>query len=103
VEWIEGNLFYRRISFVTQSFNASLSNASFAEKRPAITRESLLRLNAYFQDVSSEERWGEEEIAARSRALEQSHRLRYESDKLYFLLLGFDPGLLPKMAAVFLF
>lgn len=56
------------LTLVTQSFNSSLSNRSFAIKQPAIIRESRLRLNAYFQDVDGES-WTESEILKRGEAL----------------------------------
>jgi len=56
------------LTLVTQSFNSSLSNRSFAIKQPAIIRESRLRLNAYFQDVDGES-WTESEIFKRGETL----------------------------------
>lgn len=57
------------LTLVTSAFNSSLSNQSFLEKRPAITRESLLKLNSYFQDIGDE--WLEAQIAERARSLFQ--------------------------------
>lgn len=56
------------LTLVTPSFNSSLSNRSFAKKRPALLRESRLRLNVYFQ-ASSIDSWTEENIAERGREL----------------------------------
>jgi uncharacterized protein with ParB-like and HNH nuclease domain len=56
------------LTLVTPSFNSSLSNRSFQEKRPALVKESRLRLNAYFQDLGSHN-WTEEDIIRRGENL----------------------------------
>lgn len=55
------------LTLVTPAFNTSLSNDPFIKKRPAIAKESQLRLNAYFQDAGSV--WDETTILARANAL----------------------------------
>jgi hypothetical protein len=63
---IEG---FGNLTLVTPSFNSSLSNSSYALKQPALIKESRLRLNAYFQDISPEEGWSEERIVKRGEYL----------------------------------
>jgi uncharacterized protein with ParB-like and HNH nuclease domain len=60
---------FGNLTLVTKGFNASLSNRAFSEKRAAITRESVLRMNTYFQDLSDSEPWTEERIRERSAKL----------------------------------
>jgi uncharacterized protein with ParB-like and HNH nuclease domain len=55
------------LTLVTPSFNSSLSNRSFSVKKPAIIRESRLRINTYFQTVVDV--WTEEDIIQRANAL----------------------------------
>ena len=55
------------LTLVTPGFNSALSNRPFAEKRAALARESMLRLNTGFQDES--EAWTEREILARAERL----------------------------------
>lgn len=55
------------LTLVTPGFNSALSNRSFAEKRPALARESMLRLNTGFQDEG--ESWTERKILARADRL----------------------------------
>ena len=43
-----------------------MSNGPFATKRPEIARQSVLRLNTYFQDVVA---WDEAEIIKRGELL----------------------------------
>lgn len=56
------------LTLITPSFNSSLSNSSFTAKRPALAKESRLRLNAYFHDLQVEQ-WMEEQIVARGEYL----------------------------------
>jgi hypothetical protein len=56
------------LTLVTPSFNSSLGNRAFAEKKPAIEKESLLRLNNCFNEFSISE-WTEESILQRGRTL----------------------------------
>lgn len=56
------------LTLVTPSFNSSLSNRCFEIKRPAIIKESRLRLNAYFQDIQTDS-WTEEKIINRGEKL----------------------------------
>lgn len=62
---------FGNLTLLTQALNSSVSNGPYAEKRPEIARQSLLRMNAWFQ---SEEAWDEEAIRARGRALFQHAR-----------------------------
>lgn len=55
------------LTLVTPSFNSSLSNRSFIVKKPAILRESRLRLNTHFQNIGDS--WTEEDIMTRAEEL----------------------------------
>jgi hypothetical protein len=67
---------FGNLTLVTPSFNSSLSNAAFSVKRPLIIRESRLRLNCYFQDLSESTPWDEEAIRRRSSHLYSlAHRI----------------------------
>jgi Protein of unknown function DUF262/Protein of unknown function (DUF1524) len=57
---------FGNLTLLTQSLNSEVSNASFDVKRPQITRQSVLRLNAYFQTVDI---WTEEDILQRGESL----------------------------------
>ena len=57
---------FGNLTLVTQQLNSSVSNASYEVKRPEITHESVLRLNAYFQDVDD---WNEDAILKRGEDL----------------------------------
>ncbi|GJL94402.1 MAG: hypothetical protein DHS20C05_08070 [Hyphococcus sp.] len=57
------------LTLVTSSFNASLSNAAFAIKRPEIAGQSQLRLNSYFQSLTNDLPWNEDTILARAAIL----------------------------------
>ncbi|GGR11504.1 DUF262 domain-containing protein [Deinococcus ruber] len=54
------------LTLVTQKLNASLSNKSFLEKKPHLTKQTLRMLNAYFQDRST---WDEAAIRERAERL----------------------------------
>lgn len=54
------------LTLVTPSFNSSLSNASYKDKRPEIARQSRLSLNTYFQTAME---WNESEIVLRGAKL----------------------------------
>ncbi|MGY6571057.1 MAG: DUF262 domain-containing protein [Salinarimonas sp.] len=56
------------LTLLTQALNSSVSNGPFKTKRPAITANSDLRLNARFQDPGITQ-WLEPEITARGREL----------------------------------
>jgi hypothetical protein len=59
------------LTLLTEKLNPTLSNSSFAVKRPEITK-SLLALNAYFQApewLLPESKWNETTIAARADSL----------------------------------
>src|SRR5690606_9902649 len=61
------------LTLLTQELNSSVSNGPFTSKRPEIARQSLLRLNTYFQDVTT---WDEAEIAKRGdQLLEHAKRI----------------------------
>lgn len=63
------------LTLVTNTFNSSLSNRPFAEKRSAIARESALRMNTYFQDFTDSDAWTEERIRERGLKLFETARL----------------------------
>lgn len=54
------------LTILTSSLNPSVSNASFKEKKPEITKQSTLKLNSYFQDM---DKWDETEIINRGEKL----------------------------------
>jgi Protein of unknown function DUF262/Protein of unknown function (DUF1524) len=54
------------LTLVTPGFNSALSNEAFAIKRPEITANSSLMLNAYFQKHPDDGIWGEEAIVDRA-------------------------------------
>ena len=54
------------LTLLTQELNTSVRNSAYADKRPEITAQSALRLNAYFQKVGA---WDEATILARGEAL----------------------------------
>lgn len=56
------------LTLVTPGFNSALSNDTFIAKRPEITGNSLLRLNAYFQRMEGKE-WDENAILRRAEVL----------------------------------
>jgi hypothetical protein len=57
------------LTLVTPGFNSALSNEAFEVKRPEITANSSLMLNAYFQKHPDDGIWGEEAIVARAENL----------------------------------
>ncbi|MFD1874335.1 DUF262 domain-containing protein [Hymenobacter bucti] len=57
------------LTLLTRPLNSSISNGAFSRKRPAITRQSLLQLNAYFQDLDDTDEWGVAEIQKRGKEL----------------------------------
>lgn len=61
------------LTLLTQELNSSVSNGPFAAKRPEIAKQSVLRLNTYFQDATT---WDEAEIAKRGeKLLEHAKRI----------------------------
>lgn len=62
---------FGNLTLLTQPLNSSVSNGPFPEKRQAITGESLLKLNAYFQLLPGEQErvWDLETIINRGREL----------------------------------
>jgi hypothetical protein len=54
------------LTLLTRSLNSSISNDIFDIKRPEIIKQSALRLNTYFQDISS---WEETAIKNRGQYL----------------------------------
>ncbi len=70
---------FGNLTLLTQPLNSEVSNGPFSDKRPAITSQSLLRLNAYFQE---RKKWDEDDIIARGRTLfERARRLwEYPTD-----------------------
>lgn len=57
------------LTLVTGAFNSSLSNESFANKRPEIVKTSLLMLNTFFQDYSNTDTWDEDQMLKRADVL----------------------------------
>ncbi len=57
------------LTLLTQSLNSSVSRGPFSGKRPAITQQSRLSLNAYFQRFSDDDVWNEETIIKRGEEL----------------------------------
>ncbi len=57
---------FGNLTLLTQKLNASLSNASYADKRPAIALQSKLGLNTHFQTCMV---WDEDAIRARGEKL----------------------------------
>lgn len=57
------------LTLVTQAFNSSLSNATFAVKRQEIKDTALLMLSKHFQAYGENEPWDEGEIVKRAEAL----------------------------------
>jgi hypothetical protein len=57
------------LTLLTKPLNSSVSNGAFSKKQPAITRQSLLQLNAYFQDFDEGDEWGVVEIQKRGKDL----------------------------------
>lgn len=57
------------LTLVTAPLNSSLQNDVFTNKRPAITQNSLLSLNAYFQDTQNVPEWNEDAIVKRAELL----------------------------------
>jgi hypothetical protein len=57
------------LTLVTQAFNSSLSNATFAVKRQEIVTTSLLMLNTHFQPFGEQRAWDESEIVKRGESL----------------------------------
>lgn len=54
------------LTLLTQKLNGSISNGPFAAKQAEISKQSALRLNTYFQGVTS---WDEAAIAARGKQI----------------------------------
>lgn len=57
---------FGNLTLLTSRLNTKVSNATYARKRPEITKQSALRMNSYFQDV---EAWDEQAILARGALL----------------------------------
>lgn len=60
---------FGNLTLLTQALNSSISNGPFVNKQPEITKQSLLRLNAYFQQFSNGGQWTEEAIIQRGEEL----------------------------------
>ena len=60
------------LTLLTKPLNSSVSNGSFAKKRPEIAKQSKLRMNAYFQDIEPADVWDEVTIWERSEVLFQT-------------------------------
>ncbi len=57
---------FGNLTLLTQELNSSVSNGPYGEKKPEITEQSLIRLNAWFQ---REAEWNETKIQERGKAL----------------------------------
>jgi len=57
------------LTLLTQPLNSSVSNGAFAKKRPEITKQSKLQLNAYFQNLQASEPWDQDAILERGMSL----------------------------------
>lgn len=57
---------FGNLTLLTQKLNSTVSNGPYPKKRREIVKQSLLKLNTYFQDV---ERWDEDEILRRGEHL----------------------------------
>lgn len=57
---------FGNLTLITQELNSSVSNAAYSVRRPEITKQSALQLNAYFQEVSE---WDEAAIVKRGEHL----------------------------------
>ena len=60
---------FGNLTLLSQALNITVSNGPFAQKCPAITANSALRLNAYFQGFLDGTGWTEEAIEERGREL----------------------------------
>ena len=63
---------FGNLTLLTQPLNSSISNGSFAKKRPEITKQSKLQMNAYFQNFQPADPWNEKTIQVRGKALFQT-------------------------------
>jgi len=57
---------FGNLTLLTDKLNRDISNGPYTSKRPDITKQSALRLNAYFQDRMQ---WNEDEIVERGKSL----------------------------------
>ena len=57
------------LTLLTQPLNSGVSNGPFREKRPEVTKQSLLILNSYFQRFSDNDTWDEDKILERGKLL----------------------------------
>jgi len=57
------------LTLLTTALNSKVSNGPFKDKRPEITKQSKLCLNAYFQNPKLGDRWIESNIQERGEAL----------------------------------
>lgn len=57
---------FGNLTLITGGLNSKLKNAAFKERRAYLAKHSVLKLNAWFQEVKD---WNEEEIARRGEAL----------------------------------
>ena len=60
---------FGNLTLLTQTLNSSISNGPFAKKRPEIAKQSKLRMNAYFQDLSNDDKWTVDSIVRRGTLL----------------------------------
>jgi uncharacterized protein with ParB-like and HNH nuclease domain len=57
------------LTLLTQYLNSEISNGPFRAKRPEIAKQSLLKLNSYFQDFTDDDAWNEDAIVKRGSRL----------------------------------
>ena len=60
---------FGNLTLLTQPLNSSVGRGPFSKKRPAITAQSQIPLNAYFQRFGDGARWAAPEIMKRGEAL----------------------------------
>ena len=66
---------FGNLTLLTQTLNSSISNGPFAKKRPEIAKQSKLRMNAYFQDLSNGDEWTVGSIVRRGTMLFEIARM----------------------------
>jgi hypothetical protein len=57
------------LTLLTSALNSSVSNGPFVNKRPEIAKQSRLRMNTYFQDLTGMEQWTQADILQRAQQL----------------------------------
>lgn len=60
---------FGNLTLLTTPLNSSMKDYAFTLKRPEITKNSSLQLNAYFQDFKDQDEWTESRIQERGQCL----------------------------------